>query len=200
VSGLAGGQVHEFDHVPADEVEPLRSPDRPREDALHLHHGASGQHLGDLVEELLHVGGLEVLELDRSDLGIDPVLGLAAIGRQRMRVAAERLKRFEPVGDARGDGVVDRCPDAGLDLLVQFLEPVLDLRFGLAADGAAVTLAVRSDAERDRADVALVGPVPRDAVVATVAAFLVLWLRGSHRRCSLQLDLAFSPYCNSRRP
>ena len=94
----------------------------------------------------------------------------------------------EPVGDALPDGVGGGRADAGVDLVVQLVELVLDLGLGLAAHGAPEALAVAVVAERDRADVALVDLVPGDAVVATFTASLRLgFLWRSHRRGSFRL-------------
>ena len=126
---------------------------------------------GEFLEEPVGIGGLEVLELRRADLRIDPLLGLAAVGGHGARV---ELDRVEPVVDALLDGVGGGRADAGVDLVVQLVELVLDLGLGLAADGAPEALAVAVVAERDRADVALVDLVPGDAVVTTVTASLRL--------------------------
>src|SRR5207247_10459242 len=116
--------------VPADEVVLLRSPDRPDKRALDLHQAGLAEYLGDVPEEPVGVGGLEVLELRPADLRIDPLLSLAAIRGQRVWIEFERV---EPVHDALPDGVSGRGPDACLDLVVQLVELLLDLGLGLAA-------------------------------------------------------------------
>jgi len=130
VPWLALRQVDELGDVPADEVVLLRSPDRPDQRALDLHQTGLAEHLGDVPEEPVGVGGLEVLELRPADLRIDPLLSLAAIRGQRVRIEFERV---EPVGDALPDCVGGRRLDAGFDLLVQPVELVLDFGLGLAA-------------------------------------------------------------------
>lgn len=52
---------------------------------------------------------------------------------------------------------------------MEFVELELDFGLGPAADGRATAFAAALDTERDRADVAPVGFVPPDAIVATVA-------------------------------
>jgi hypothetical protein len=66
------------------------------------------------------------------------------------------FERVEPVGDALPDRVGGRRLDAGLDLLVQLVELVLDFGLGLAACVSPQALTVVAVAERDGADVALV--------------------------------------------
>jgi hypothetical protein len=124
--------------------------------------------LPEFLEELVGVGRREVLELGPADLRIDPVLGLAGDGGHRVRVS---LDRVEPVPNAQFDGVRGRRADAGLDLVAELVEVVFDFGLGLAADaGAVARLAVAVVAERELADVALVGLVPSYGSVAAVAA------------------------------
>ena len=59
-------------------------------------------------------------------------IGLAAI-RGQVGVRIE-FQRVEPVHDALLDGVGGRCPDSGLDLVMERAELVLDLLLSLAAD------------------------------------------------------------------
>ncbi|MGH3249720.1 MAG: hypothetical protein ACRDOI_26450 [Trebonia sp.] len=80
------------------------------------------------------------------------------------------LDEGEPAFDALLDGVGGWGADAGVDVVMELVELELDFGLGLAADGRAVALAAGLGAERDRADVALVGLVPSDAIVATVSA------------------------------
>ena len=113
--------------------------------------------LAEFLEELVGVGRREVLELGRADLRIDPVLGLAGDGLHRVRVS---LDRVEPVLNALLDGVRGGRADAGVDLGVELVEIVLDFGLGLSADAGADRACRRREAERERADVALVGLVP----------------------------------------
>jgi hypothetical protein len=124
-------------------------------------------------------GGLEVLQLRRTDLRVDPLLGLTAVGGRGGGIEFERV---EPVRDAMPDGVGSGRPDAGVDLVVQLVELVLDLGLGLAADGTPTALAVAVVAEGDRADEAVVDLVPGDAVVsASAASWWCTHRRGSFR-------------------
>jgi hypothetical protein len=81
------------------------------------------------------------------------------------------LDRVEPVLDAPLDGVRGGRADTGLDLGVELVEVVFDFR--LAAYRAADPLAVRIEAERNRANVALVDLAPRDAIVAVAPVVLL---------------------------
>jgi hypothetical protein len=87
-----------------------------------------------------------------------------------VRISFDRVK---PVLYALFDGVGGRRTDTGFDFLVEFVELVFDVGLCLAANGAADALAFGREAERDRADKALVGPVSRDAVVTVVAVTLL---------------------------
>ena len=197
VPWLALRQVDKLGDVPADEVVLLRSADRPDQRALDLHQRCLAEHLGDVPEEPLRVGGLELRQLLGADLRVDPLLGLAAIGGHGVRI---ELERVEPVHDALLDGVGGWCVDAGLDLVVQPVELALDLLLGLAAHGPPNTLAGVAVAERDGADVALVDLVPGDAIVTAFAASLRLGCPGSHRQCSSRLARILVPILPQRRP
>jgi hypothetical protein len=109
-------------------------------------------------EEPLRVGHFEVLELDAADRRIDPLLGLTAIGGHGVRIEG---KGIEPIADVLPDGVGRRGVNARVDLLVQRLELVPDLGLGLAAYCPSSTPPLTVVPKRDRADVALVGLVPR---------------------------------------
>jgi len=147
----------------------LRSADGASERALDHDQRAFAERSGEFLEELVGVGGGELLELRRADLRINPFLGLAAPGGQRVFVA---LDRVEPVLDALLDGVRGRRADAGVYLFVRLIERVLDFGLGPSAHRAADALTV-FEAERDRAHVALVDLVPVNAVVAVVAVALL---------------------------
>ena len=197
VPGLSLRQVDELGDVPADEVVLLRSADRPDKRALDLHQRCLAEHLGDVPQEPVGVGGLELRQLLGADLRIDPLLGLAAIGGHGVRI---ELERVEPVHDALLDGVGGRCPDAGLDLVVQVVELVLDLLLGLAADKPPQAFTGVVVAQRDGADVALVDLVPGDAIVTAFAATLRLGCLCSHRRYSSRLARFPVSHSRSRRP
>ncbi len=155
--GLAGWKVDELDHVPADEVVDLGASDRPPERAFDHDQRPLAQGRGDLLEEPVRVGGAEVLELGRADPRIDPVPRLARHGLHRVLIT---LDGFKPVLDALLDGVGGGSAHACLELLMELVEPVFDLRLGLAAHSRTVAFTVGSVAKRDRADVGLVGLVP----------------------------------------
>jgi hypothetical protein len=84
-----------------------------RRSALDHHQRSLAEVLAEFLEETVGVGCVEVLELGRADLRIDPLLGLAAPGGEGVFVA---LDRVEPVLDALLDGVVDRRADTRVDL------------------------------------------------------------------------------------
>ena len=175
-SGLAVRQVGKLGDVSADQVVPLCPADRSAERALDPYQRALAEHLADVVEELVGVGRLEILELGFSNLRIDPFLRLSPVARDGVGVEGERV---EPVADALLDGVGGRGADPGLDLIMQGVELGLDLGLGAAAHGSPDALARGVVAERDRADVALVDLVPRDAVVATATTELALLITGA---------------------
>jgi hypothetical protein len=83
------------------------------------------------------------------------------------------FERIEPVFNALPDGVGGGCLDAGLDLLVQFLELVLDLGLSLPAYVPSQALAAIAVAERDGAGVALVVWVPRTSSASCDQAVFV---------------------------
>ena len=60
------------------------------------------QGAGEVLEEPVGVGGLEILQLRRADPRVDPFLGLAAVDGHGARI---EVSRVEPVGDALLDGV-----------------------------------------------------------------------------------------------
>jgi hypothetical protein len=127
----------------------LRSADGPSKRAFDHRQRALAERLGEFFEELFAVGSREVLELGRADLRIDPLVGLAVPGGQRVVVS---LDRVEPVFDALLDGVRGRRADAGVDLGMNLVEIVFDFRLGLAAYRSADALAVWPEAERGRKD------------------------------------------------
>ena len=100
-------------------------------------------------------------------LGIDPLPGLTGQGLHGVLVS---LNGGEPVLDALLDGVGRRGVNARIELVVELVELLLDLGPGSTADRWAIALAVAVEAERHRADVVAVGPIPPDTVVPTVAA------------------------------
>ncbi|HEX5302114.1 MAG TPA: hypothetical protein VFW50_34495 [Streptosporangiaceae bacterium] len=126
---LAFGQVDQFGDVPGDAVVLLRPADRPDQRALDLYERGLGEYPGGVLDEPVGVGGLEVRQLLVAGPGVDPLLGLAAVGVQGVRV---ELERVEPVLDALPDGIGGWRVDAGLDLLVQLVELVFGLLPGLA--------------------------------------------------------------------
>jgi hypothetical protein len=80
------------------------------------------------------------------------------------------LDGVEPVLDALLDGVRSGGADTGVDLGAELVEAVLDFGLGLSSNAGAVSpLAVAVVAERELADLALVGLVPSDGSLATVA-------------------------------
>src|SRR5579859_2022564 len=79
-----------------------------------------------------------------------------------------------PRSTSRSRPTSRRCADARFDLVLEVVQVVFDVGLGLAGDGAPQALAGAVVAERDRADEALVGLVPRDAVVTALPALLLL--------------------------
>jgi hypothetical protein len=59
--GLSSRQVDEFDHVLADEILNLRSPDRPPQRALDHHQRPLAERLAEVLKEPVGVRCLEVL-------------------------------------------------------------------------------------------------------------------------------------------
>ena len=98
------------------------------------------------MKEPVRVGRAELLELRRANPRVDPVLCLAGHGRHRVLVP---LDRVEPVLDALLDRVSGRGVNTGLDLIVEFVEPVPDDGLGPTAYRAPVARAVGVVAERD---------------------------------------------------
>ncbi len=132
VAWLALGQVDELGDVPRDEVVLLCPTDRPDQRALDLHQRGLAEGLGDVPEETVRIGGIELGQLRGADLRVDPLLGPAAVRGHGMRV---EFQRVEPVRDALPDGVGGRRPDARFGLAVQLVELLLDVGLGLTAHG-----------------------------------------------------------------
>jgi hypothetical protein len=93
-------QVDKLGDVPADEVELLRSADRPGEHALDLDERCLAQVASQVLKEPIAVGGLEVLQLRGADLRIDPLLGLATVDGYGVRIEREII---QPISDALPD-------------------------------------------------------------------------------------------------
>jgi hypothetical protein len=76
-----------------------------------------------------------------------------------------------------------RRVQAAVELSVRLLELVPDLRLGPAGDLAPDPLSVRTEADRDRPDVPVLGRIEVDRVLAVTAT-----ARGGVRRRSVTLD------------
>jgi hypothetical protein len=184
-------RIHQRRHVPADQILPLRVPNRPGQAVMALLQRPGRMRRRHLLQRTTHVLHGQVLQRDPPDDRQQRP--------QRVPVRLDRLSSpprqslVQPVGHGLVDRVPLSRPQPGVQFGVQRLELVFDLGLGLAADLPAQTFPVRVEPQRDHASPApstglMKSAVPAVAPVIEVdAVFAVATARSPSHTESLRL-------------
>jgi hypothetical protein len=144
---LAFGEDDQAGDVAADLVTSLSVADRAFQDLVDQPERPVGQFLGTIIHPLVQVVGRELLELGGAD-----VRGQVVVGDRPVVVDRGLGLALHPVGEEvihrLLDGVAVGCGDAGLQVLDDLAELVLDLSLGpaLALDSLASASYVEAEA------------------------------------------------------